>query len=119
MITDKIRQLRNEKGYSQEFIAEKLNVSQGTYNRLENGKQDFHSSQLIQISEILGTTVGELFGEKGNYYIQNNSNVNNASGTNNFYSDKESIVFFKEVIMQLQNQNSLLLNLIEKINFRN
>jgi len=38
---EKIRSIRMDKGYSQEYMADKLNISQAKYSRLENGSTEF------------------------------------------------------------------------------
>jgi len=38
VISNKLRKLRMEKGYSQEYLAEVLAVSQKTYSNMENNK---------------------------------------------------------------------------------
>jgi len=51
----KIRLARNKKGYTQEYIAFKLNISQKTYNKLENGYTKLTVSRLKKIALILNT----------------------------------------------------------------
>lgn len=52
---DKIRLTRIDKGYSQEYVADKLDISQAKYSRLENGTAEFTLSifgKLIPLLEI-------------------------------------------------------------------
>lgn len=50
-IGKKIRSLRLEKGYSQEYLAEVLAVSQKTYSNIENDKSSIKIDALIKIAE--------------------------------------------------------------------
>ena len=49
--------LRKAKGYSQQEIAEKLNVCQATYSHWENGYNKPQRKYLAPLSAILGVTV--------------------------------------------------------------
>lgn len=52
--------LRKAKGYSQQEIAEKLNVCQATYSHWENGYNKPQRKYLVPLAAILGVTVEEL-----------------------------------------------------------
>ena len=39
-----IKRVRDQKGYSQEFMASQLNISQASYARMENQEPDFRST---------------------------------------------------------------------------
>lgn len=52
----KIRHLRRNKEYSQEYMALLLNISQNAYSRLENGKTPITIDRLYQICIILQTS---------------------------------------------------------------
>lgn len=58
-----IRQLRQQKGYSQENMADILGISTTAYGDIERGKTDLTLSRLQQISIALGTNMQELLGE--------------------------------------------------------
>jgi transcriptional regulator with XRE-family HTH domain len=55
MIGDKIRKAREEKRYSQDYLAAQLGLNQSTYCRIETGKIIPSIKQLHQIASILGT----------------------------------------------------------------
>ncbi len=50
----KVFLIRKHLGYSQEYMAIQLNVSQATYNRMERNIKNIKLEQLEQICEILG-----------------------------------------------------------------
>lgn len=65
-VSDKIRFMRQLKGWSQEHMAEKLEMSLNGYTNIERGETDVRISRLEQIAEILDTNLTELItlGEK-------------------------------------------------------
>ena len=63
MLKDNIKNLRKEKGLSQEELAIKLNVVRQTVSKWERGLSVPDSSMLISLAEELGTSVNVLLGE--------------------------------------------------------
>lgn len=55
-----IRLLRQQKGYSQENMADMLGLSTTAYGDIERGKTDLTLSRLHQIATALGTTATQL-----------------------------------------------------------
>jgi transcriptional regulator with XRE-family HTH domain len=64
MIGDKIRKAREEKRYSQDYLAAQLGLNQSTYCRIETGKIIPSIKQLHQIAVILGTDFMNLTDEQ-------------------------------------------------------
>ena len=60
----RIRDLREDSDLNQDEVAKKLNVSQSTYSRYENGKLDIPSSILIALSKMYDVSVDYLLGLK-------------------------------------------------------
>ena len=56
-----IRELRKEKGLSQDELARACGVSRQTINAIENQKYDPSLPLAFQLARILGTTVDALF----------------------------------------------------------
>lgn len=52
-IGSKVRQLRELKGFSQEYIASQLGVSQRAYSKLENNETRLDWNKLTKIAEVL------------------------------------------------------------------
>lgn len=61
MIAEKIKQIRTQKGLSQEKLAEKTNLSLRTIQRVENGKSDPRGNTIIRIAEALNVTIDTFF----------------------------------------------------------
>lgn len=60
IILENIRSLRQERKYSQEYMAIRLSVSQNAYSKLERGLTRLTLERLSQIAEILGTNLATL-----------------------------------------------------------
>ncbi len=55
---------RNEKGLTQQEMADLLGISKGNYNLKENGKLDFNLVEVKKILKILGASYDEIFFEE-------------------------------------------------------
>lgn len=55
-----MKELRVNKGYTQEYMAEKLNIKQSTYCLKENGKRRFNLTEILKLKEILEVNLEEL-----------------------------------------------------------
>lgn len=62
---ERLKQLRHKK-YSQEELADLLNVHNNTISRWENGEQEPRMKVLKKLAEILGTTTAYLVGDTDN-----------------------------------------------------
>lgn len=60
-IYEKIKFFRQLKGWTQEEIAEKLDMSPSGYGSIERGDTDVSLSRLVKITEILEVNLGDLF----------------------------------------------------------
>jgi transcriptional regulator with XRE-family HTH domain len=56
----KIRLLRHQKGWSQEDVAKKLDISIPAFSKIETGITDINLSRLEQISVLFNMTVVQL-----------------------------------------------------------
>ena len=66
-IRERIKIIRIEKGYSQDYMADMLNISQNAYHKLEKGHTRIHLEKFIDIAEILEVNFSELL--KGSDYV--------------------------------------------------
>ena len=60
--SDNLRNLRREKEYSQEYLAERLGVTRQTISKWENGTAMPDLKKLTEIAELFGTTMDKLLG---------------------------------------------------------
>lgn len=64
MLSENIRRLRKQKGYSQEQLADKLNVVRQTVSKWEKGLSVPDADMLEDIADIFEVEVGELLGSE-------------------------------------------------------
>jgi len=91
-IASKIRKIRELKGFSQEYVASRLEVTQNTYSKIERGETSLSVDKLAAICSILEVDFNTLFN------FDENLIFNNCTQTGNF-----------------GNNNTLVLNTVEKL----
>jgi transcriptional regulator with XRE-family HTH domain len=83
---EKICLLRKIKGWSQEDMADKLQMSVHGYANIERGETDVQLSRLEQISQVLGVELQDLFGMNDKMVLNLASTWHDHSSQNNFQS---------------------------------
>jgi len=110
-INEKIRFIRELKGWSQEEMADKLNMSPRGYANIERGETNIQFSRLQQISKILDIKLSELTDlEEKNFQIivaGDGNNQINAPGNqielqHELEKAKLEISYLKEEIKRLK-----------------
>lgn len=61
VIGNKIQEARKNKGYTQEYVAEKIDKSVDTFRGIENGRSVGSVSTLLNICNLLDITFDEIF----------------------------------------------------------
>ena len=69
LIGTKIKATRKQKGYTQEQLAEMLNVSPNTISRYERGRNFPSHEHMLQLSEILDLSIDDSYYQKRNETI--------------------------------------------------
>ncbi|MGB3103943.1 helix-turn-helix domain-containing protein [Sphingobacterium siyangense] len=57
----RIRFLRQQKGWNQRDVAERLNISIPAFSKIENGITDVNLSRLNQLSKLFNLSIVQLF----------------------------------------------------------
>lgn len=75
-VNEKVRFLREARGWSQEEMAERVGLSVHGYSKIERGETQLNLSRLRQICEVLNYDMLELMtlGEKNVVYFQESGN---------------------------------------------
>jgi len=114
MIHLRIKQLRMEKGLSQNEMAERLNKSQSAYNRLEHGETKIAIEELPKIAEALECKIEDLLAST----VINNGQLNNVlapNTTQNQYNQPELIQNMMErFVGMMQEQNKRFLEMMQE-----
>lgn len=66
-----IRIIRETNGFSQEYVASKLEITQQAYSNIEKNPENASFKRLKQISDVLSVPVTTLIGESEHYIQQN------------------------------------------------
>lgn len=102
---EKIRFLRQAKGWTQEEIADKLKMSPNGYGSIERGETDVNLSRLEQIADLFGIKLFELLGldEKA---IFNQSGTKN-NNTQNYCATSPYSLEYLQIKAELEQQQLL------------
>jgi transcriptional regulator with XRE-family HTH domain len=83
LVLNRIKELRIQKGYKQQLMAEKLGIEQPTYQRLESGSNEAWTKYLFDILHILDKEPSDFFNEISGKNFVNQTNTDfkdNSSG---------------------------------------
>lgn len=79
-IEEKIRNMRELKNFTQEYMAEKLGITQAGYSKIESGATKLTYNKIEEISKVLGVQSEELLAFDSQKYF---NSFNNVKGNNN------------------------------------
>jgi len=102
LIGNKIRKIREFKNFTQEYVAERLNMSQSSYSRIESNEIDVSVIKLQQIADLFEIKVNELIDFDSKYFF-NNVNAQTINGDLNIISDRERVLY-EQQIQNLKNE---------------
>jgi len=116
----KIKKYRENKNYTQEYMSEKLNISQNTYSKIETGGIKLTVDRLKQISDILEIPIEEILNSETQVFNFHNSNIDKFYGfietlhEENKELTQTTIKVLNEQLLYLQKENDKLLKLFSK-----
>jgi transcriptional regulator with XRE-family HTH domain len=105
----RIRKTRKEKGITQEFIAQCLEITQSNYGRLEKDDSRLTVPKLVKIAEVLEVSVSFLLGESATRIINQTNNE-----TANAYNVETIINAYRDHIQTLKDEIFFLRKLVEE-----
>ena len=73
MLHDNIKRLRQQKGMTQEILAEKLHIVRQTVSKWEKGLSVPDSEMLVRLAEVFEVSVSELLGETSDFVLEKDS----------------------------------------------
>jgi transcriptional regulator with XRE-family HTH domain len=109
--TEKIKELREKLGISQEDISEQMAMSQTAYSRFETGETKLDFEKLARLADILRTDPISLVKSYEKNVTLNNSSHNVVSD----YIENQYMMIDKDIIEQLKDTLNILNALIQKI----
>ena len=113
-----IRKLREKKGFSQQFVAERLGINQSTYNKLERDMSNITLDRLYRIADVFEediTTVLDI-GKKNIINHRHNQGNGYVETINNDYKSivEEVKSAYEKMIAIKDEQIILLKSLLER-----
>lgn len=103
----KIKQIRELKNFTQEYMAQNLGLSTRAYSKIETGETQLTINRLNEISAILGVQPMEVLGfdDKKVFNFYNSNYINNVKNIN---MPEKLIKQYEETIQSLKEQIQLL-----------
>jgi transcriptional regulator with XRE-family HTH domain len=105
VIGSKIKAYRKQKGWSQEYVAEILHLSQSAYSRIENGDSNSWVNHLEKICEVFEVTPEELI--KNESIILSN-NQQGGTSTNALVINQLSEKLIEQYELRLKEKDELI-----------
>ncbi|WP_297513822.1 helix-turn-helix domain-containing protein [Flavobacterium sp.] len=109
----KIKQIRELKNFTQEYMAQQLGLSTRAYSKIESGETQLTINRLNEISAILQVQPMEVLGfdDKKVFNFYNSSDINNVKNMN---VPEKLIQQYEETIQALKEQIAVMKLLMEK-----
>lgn len=111
MIGSRIKRLREDRRYSQEYMAEMLNITQAAYSKLESDHTNLHVDRLKEIAKLLAVTEADLLSGDTDIFDQPASAQ---AYQNNIEFLEKTVELLKRDNEHLRITNQRLLNIIEQ-----
>jgi transcriptional regulator with XRE-family HTH domain len=109
----KIKQIRELKNFTQEYVAQQLGLSTRAYSKIETGETQLTINRLNEISAILEVQPMEVLGfdDKKVFNFYNSSDINNVKNMN---MPEKLIQQYEETIQALKEQIAVMKLLMDK-----
>ena len=97
-----IREARRRKDFSQDYMANLLDISQSQYSKLENGEANFDVSKLGALLDALELNPLEVieFSEKQQIFINSNNTIVNNAGEIKSPLISNDVNFIRQIIQE-------------------
>ena len=112
LFSERLRILRNEQGYKQEYLAEKLNISNTFMSRLENESTVPKFDVLIRLSDIFNVSIDYLIGISDNREIVKQSPQQKVTRKNTVSKSKVVKGSLVKVYEVIENPYDILSNIL-------
>ncbi|MBN9283786.1 MULTISPECIES: helix-turn-helix transcriptional regulator [unclassified Flavobacterium] len=101
-LSEKIKNIRELKNFTQEYMADQLGITQAGYSKIENGATVLTYVKLLEIARVLGVKIEDIINFDSQKYF---NSFNNIKGNNNgsimINSDSDTIKSLYEDKIQL------------------
>lgn len=103
MIGNKIKNIRELKNFTQGYMAEKMDISQAAYSKLEKGNVKISPEKLAEIAKILEVNPEDITAFDSQKYLNSFNNLKgNNNGVVNITYDKDIKKLYEDKISLLE-----------------
>ena len=110
-LKEKIKNLREMNGWSQEVMAERPDMSKNGYARIERGESKLNMERLEQIAEIFNIDVVDLISQEYEraIFVIGGDSSNNTGNNTTYYGNSDSLAAENEKLkLIIQHKDELL-----------
>ena len=113
-IINKIREIRKDRGYSHEYMAHLLDISQVAYSKIEKNETKLTVERLFKIAEILEAKIEDILDIKADKVYKQDLKDNSIGHQEiqNMYQDNKEV--YEKLIASKDEQIALLKLLLDK-----
>ena len=113
-IINKIREIRKDRGYSHEYMAHLLDISQVAYSKIEKNETKLTVERLFKIAEILEAKIEDILDIKADKVYKQDLKDNSIGHQEiqNTYQDNKEV--YEKLIASKDEQIALLKSLLDK-----
>ena len=116
LVGKKIRKIRLEKGYSQEYMAQRLSMSAAGFSKIERGETDMSLGKVVEIAEILEVESQTLLNADEvqilNFNNSHQNTVGNREAHVNYNANDKVIELLEKTVAFLQTETTRLIDII-------
>ncbi|MDB5009209.1 MAG: helix-turn-helix domain protein [Mucilaginibacter sp.] len=119
MYGEKIRLVREMRGFSQENIAAKLGIAQNAYSRIELNQSKLEAGMLVKIADVLGVTPMDILSNQPAII-----NLQSNKGTQQSFGYVENVIsgqkeLYEKIITSKDEEIARLNKIVEKLLAKN
>lgn len=105
-VSENIRLIRESRGYSQEYIANKLNVTQQAYSNMEKKPETMTLGRLKELAKVLDVSLLTLLTEESMYVLNNFNQQGGYAVTKmeQYVSAENALKIYEEMIKELREE---------------
>ena len=106
----RIRSFREAKGYTQEYMAEMLDICQSTYANLESGKSSLSIERLLEIAAVLEMDFHQLLVFNGKEHVDGNSPLQGNPTGDHLHEETKKL--YEQLVEELRSEVAFLRGMI-------
>jgi transcriptional regulator with XRE-family HTH domain len=106
----RIRSFREAKGYTQEYMAEMLDICQSTYANLESGKSSLSIERLLEIAAILELDFHQLLVFNGKEHVDGKTHLQGMPPGDHLHEETKKL--YEQLVEELRSEVAFLRGMI-------